>query len=119
MTFYVIPSSVIVCGGLRVVRADVRTGTAYFFKDTPDSLLVSIDRDGRYYVGMTIVPENDLASVISSAGCGKGLPLELNIDRSVSFGQVQKLLSAARDAGYAGAFVIGGSRSIIGLSSRG
>jgi biopolymer transport protein ExbD len=111
-----LPYTAIVCvfRGLPATP-EIRAGEVYWEK--PDTLVVSVQRDGSVFLGPNVVRLRVLTSELSRAHMlWPDRPLELRVDGRVTLGELEPVLSAAREAGYSAFYVFGRDRSILQLT---
>jgi len=69
--------------------------------ESKDQLTVSMDAEGRLFVGENWVPEDRLAPVLAAAHARTpAREVRLRADRSLSYGQVRRVMQALNDAGF-------------------
>jgi biopolymer transport protein ExbD len=94
---------------------DVGAGDLYWQK--PDSFVVSVHKEGNVFFGTTIVPVRSVTNEFRRAhALWPDRALELRVDRRVTLGELEPVLSAARESGYATFYVFGREKSVLQLT---
>ena len=75
-----------------------QVGTAEALAKQP--MQITLKEDGTVYVGGNVVREDEVAGALATEREKSDRPLVVRADKSVPYGQVAKLLSACREAGF-------------------